>query len=125
MNHQAFTSSNGATMAHQQNQYTAVPPSQQQQQPGVQPNHNQQPPAAGQRHHPNYTTYAAQTAQPRPQPGGGPHPNQQGQRMMQPYAQQGSTPQGQTPGYITQVFYIISINDRDFTYIVSRLHVSF
>lgn len=92
-------------MAHQQN-YSSVPPSQQQQQqPTGQPNHNQQPPGAGpQRHHQNYPTYATQTAQTRPQqPGAGSHPNQQGQRILQQYSQQGNNPQAHTQNYIPGV----------------------
>ena len=91
-------------MAHQQN-YNSVPPSQQQQQPAGQPNHNQQPPGAGpQRHHPNYPTYATQTAQTRPQqPGAAPHPNQQGQRILQQYSQQGNYPQAHAQNYIPGV----------------------
>ena len=88
-------------MAHQQN-YNSVPPSQQQQQPTGQPNHNQQPPGAGpQRHHPNYA-YATQAAQARqPQPGAGSHANQQGQRILQQYSQQGNNPH--TQNYIPGV----------------------
>ena len=103
--YQAHPPANGAAMAHQQNQYSTVPPSQQQQQPSGQPNHNQQPQGVGPpRHHQPYPTYAAQTAQPRAQqPGGGSHPNQQAPRIL-PYSHNtGNAQQGPTPAYIPQV----------------------